>query len=215
MKNGVSLKRKIQHILTAFILRLQGAKIKETTECEYNGYINEVYIYTSNSKNNAQAYPWGTIVFPEFIFTNYSKVVQNYFFLHELGHLKLNLLIKLFVYVLFSVSMFLSLSGGMFLLILIITTLIKVFPVSNFAFGFTYYSRYVIFFGLLGILTFWLHELNADMFAISSLGKESFVEARNEMRVKSVNPRLTEKIIQRILYPPSSLLWYIFNRTAT
>ena len=208
----MSLKGKIQDRLTGFFLKMQNAEVKETIEYGYGGYDNEVYIYSSNSKKKAHANLWGTIVMPEFLFTEYSKVVQNYFFLHELGHLKFNLLIKIFVYILFMVTLLASLSGGVFLLILIITMLINVFPVSNFIVGFVYYSRYVILFGLVAMSISWLYELNADIFAVEIIGKESYLEVRDELHAKSGKVGLIEKIRYRFLYPPFRLLWYILTR---
>ena len=150
---------------------------------------------------------FGGIFLNEQKLEEFSERVQDYVFLHEYGHSRLHLLIRL-------------LSVAAQIVITVLTLLIAVSVPTLWVFGIIQFGLsqelivYIIGSSLvLGlaiislIIVRWLDEGYAELFAASKLGVSEYTEVRNEIYNKRSSSSI-RGIIFFIRYPPTRLVVY-------
>ena len=198
---------KLLEILTKLFLRYQGFKLKKKIIYTYEEYSKQIFIFEADPekyKKIGQATPFGTIIMPEFTSTKYTKNVVDYVFLHELGHTRVNIILRTLFYVVFVGSFTVSVISMCYFIESLILLHI---PERNIFF----LCSFTIFF-ILTMLSSWIYELVADLFAYNVLGKKLYVDMKIELDEKKGQVRLRDIIRHAFLYPPKPIFWYFVHK---
>lgn len=192
--------------LTWLYTRLQFGPI--TNVSEYHAHGETARVYWIEDKDNPMGHTTliNTILLNKTVLDDYSKVANDYIFLHELGHVSRPLFARLIFYLLAlpsgllavaAITLFPTLviqaakapSWNIAIVHLITTSVLAVVP--------------VIIFSLVNKA----EELAADLYAIDRLGRVQYKDARDEISPRSRTSRIRH-ILNRIIYPnPSTVVW--------
>jgi hypothetical protein len=201
--------------LTVWHLKLGDSKLERKISYTYGNLSKEIYVFSSASKTNAQATPWGTIIMPSALFEKYSKNVIDLFFLHEYGHTRKPRINFLFYLVLVPLGLIFLASS------LSTISLLILFFSGLHAYAFLQWSILLTTITALATIGIsWASEGNAELFALRSMGKHNYLVAMSEMKTSSVskpkqNPimRAFFQLIRRVMYPPRSVVMFFYDNS--
>ncbi len=155
----------------------------------YKNHSETVFLFTSNFEWLAQTTIFNTLIMQDILFKKYSELVRNRVFLHELGHKRVPWILSILY---FFAILLLFILGCFFLLE------IKIIK------SFMFFSIFILFFRI--------SEINAELFAISNLGKEKFIESLEELSKKRETDKVLYKVyylIIKLLYPSHKTVLYV------
>lgn len=209
----MKLKERILEKLTIWYLRFGNARFEKKINYTYGSYSKDVFIFSSKTKRNAQATPWETIIISDVVFEKYSKNVVDLFFLHEYGHTKVNIILKLLFY--FSIiPLFLLFIGSV--LALIMTPIILLLKETEpFAVFLIFISNLLLtmVLSLMIMIISWASEIHAEVFAIKTMGKKNYLEAIQESKREKRKRNLLSRAFYRLRYPPHRFTMFFYERS--
>lgn len=204
-----------ESIIRLYLRIFYGKNIRKV-KYKYKEHHHDVYIYRDEELRGYTS-PVNIILMSEKIFKEYSKNVQDYIFLHELGHTKVKWPLQILLYTILIPFYLLMIFSWVLIPLLILLFAIK---------GASWFM--IIGYSLDGILLIamlnaivmmpnWTSEAHADIFAIRILGKKKYKKCMSEVRAKAKKRNVLSMVIHkyhyRLIYPPIKLLFWIYDRT--
>lgn len=182
--------------------------IVEESEYSACGVSRTVFWFDEESRRAGDYSPFGTILMNQTLPDGVSEEVQDYIFLHEVGHDELNPILRLLYWPVILFAFFLTLAG----VIAFPAQLIRAIqwasdPVSLFTF-----LGMAVLVSTMACVPFvalsWADETYAELYAISHLGRNRYHEIRTHIR-ESRDPSMLRKLRHYIQYPPKSVVLWI------
>jgi len=208
----MKLKERILEKLTILYLKFIDAKFKKRIIYSYKKYSKNVFIFSSKGKKGGQTTPWNTIIISDKIFEKYSKNVRDFIFLHEFGHTKLNVVLRILFYIsIVPLSLFFiySLFATFFYTIILISSRTEFF-ISFFMLMSALIVN--IIFGLIVMIISWSCELYAEIFAIKTMGREKYLKAIKETEKGGNDKNLLSRFFDKLLHPTHQVIMFFYEK---
>lgn len=154
---------------------------------------------------------FGTIFLNESKLRDCSDDVNDYIFLHEVGHSQFHAIFSVFVFVLRFALMGIALLSLPALVGALLVLLIQASDLAAAAVILVAIAFLMLLVLIPLVAVSWFDEGRAELFAVSKLGTQQYRECCNEIRRQSNRGRL-KRAVFRVIYPPPKLIVWWANR---
>ncbi|MHA1878309.1 MAG: hypothetical protein ACTSUC_17850 [Promethearchaeota archaeon] len=186
-----------------------GGKIDEKKNYKYADFEHDIFIL-DNPNSTRSMTVFNLIFLNKILFKNYSKQVQDFFFLHEYGHLKMNLFFKILIYPT-PFALGFAIMYNFYYLFLNTFIFLYVPNIEN-------RNTMIVNLGvtILVIISFiiinWINEIYAEYFAVQQVGLQNYLMILNELSIKRPELSLYKKVRRIFSSPPDILFIWLFRR---
>lgn len=199
----------IQIKLTKLLLWSERYKFKELMDYVLpNNQKVEIIIFKGKSPNIGATTLFKTIIINEDLFLKYSKIIQDYVIVHELGHSRFSNLAFVIISLVLLMAHLIKIFGFAIIIVLITTFIIPKFWI--------YICISLGIWGgiflLIGLLITWKSEMDADFYAIKLLGVDKFISCKEEIKNRHSKISIRQRIENGLSYPPDKLIFYLWNK---
>lgn len=194
--------------LLAYFARV---KIIKKQRYQYDEIEKEIFIIEDNYSTTSMAYFGFYIFLHEILFREYSKEVQDFLFLHEYGHCKMNWALKLIIYpVLFGLA---AAQVVVFYYLSLTAMIFYHTPSIQNRNIFALNIGLIIFVTFSHLIINWSNELFAEGFAIKKIGINNYCIIQRELESKRFGRPLLTKILKAISAPPKRVIIWLFRNS--
>lgn len=178
---------------------------------EYGSFQRRIIWVDSDQWPMAGQNLFGTIFLNESKLRDCSDDVNDYTFLHEVGHSQFHAIFSVFVFVLRFALMVVALLALPALAVGLLVLLIQASSLAAAAVIFVVVAFLMLLVLIPLVVVSWFDEGHAELFAVSKLGTQQYLECIEEIRSQSDSGRL-KRAVFRIMYPPPRLVVWWGNR---
>jgi len=188
---------------------LGGSARTDVYECDY--FQRQVIWVDSDRWLMAGQNLFGTIFLNESILRDRSDEVNDYIFLHEVGHSQFHVILSVVVFVLRFALMGITVVSLPGLAVALVVLLIQVPDLTTAAVAVVVIAFLMLLVLIPLIAVSWFDEGRAELFAVSQIGIPQYQECIKEKRTQSDGGRL-KRAVFRLMYPPPKLVVWWVNR---
>jgi hypothetical protein len=195
--------------LTNLVIRSQNGKFVRTETIRISdNFEQEVAIFSGDNVFLGQCTPFKTVVINESVLSN--ERIRDYVLIHEFAHTK-----QWWFY--FSIPLAFVLLFSFFSFLLAVIYLVQSITSTNWSYiiEFMFWLSTSLISFAIPCLFSWMLEFDAEFAAINSMGLDTFIEIRRDIR-QNHSPSLYGRVIRRLTHPTDRItvcVWKWFHKT--